>query len=146
MGSFRGNHNAPVLLLANQGNTTFAPEWNVYNYYANTSMTFVINNPPGMPSHPMHMHGHNFFVLHQGPGEWDGTIVNPSNPQRRDVQQLGSGSHIVLQIQSDNPGAWPLHCHIAWHVSSGLYITILERPDDIKKIKIPSTSAQNCRE
>lgn len=144
--NFRGNYNAPVLLLANKGNTSFPAEWNVFNYYANSSLTFVINNPPGLPSHPMHMHGHNFFVLHQGPGAWDGTITNANNPQRRDVQMLMSGGHIVLQIATDNPGAWPLHCHIAWHVSSGLFITILERPDAIKQINIPPAHAQNCRE
>ncbi len=85
------------------------------------------------------------MVLHQGPGTWDGTIINPANPQRRDVQLLPGGSHIVLQIQTDNPGAWPLHCHIVWHVSSGLYITVLERPDKIMEISIPPPIAQNCR-
>lgn len=36
--------------------------------------------------------------------------------------------------------------HIAWHVSGGLYITILEQPEKIKEIKIPQTLAQGCRE
>lgn len=144
--TFRANYNNPILLLANKGNFSYQPEWNVYNYGTNKSITFVINNPVGMPAHPMHMHGHNFMVLHVGPGAWDGTITNPSNPQRRDVQLLPGGNHIVLQIATDNPGAWPLHCHIAWHVSTGLYITILERPDLIQKISIPATSNQLCRD
>lgn len=144
--SFRGNYNAPVFLLANKGNTTYPAEWNVYNYYTNDSIIFVINNPAGLPAHPMHMHGHNFMVLHQGIGAWDGTITNPSSPQRRDVQMLMSGGHIILQIQTDNPGAWPLHCHIAWHISSGMSITILYKPDAIKQINIPSSFAQTCRE
>jgi FtsP/CotA-like multicopper oxidase with cupredoxin domain len=54
------------------------------------------------------MHGHNFFVLSEGPGTWDGTVTNPSNPQRRDVQMLPSGHHLAIQITADNPGAWPL--------------------------------------
>lgn len=37
--SFRGNYNSPVLLLANLGNTSFPPEWNVYNYGTNGSVT-----------------------------------------------------------------------------------------------------------
>ncbi|PBP15727.1 ascorbase and Cu-oxidase [Diplocarpon rosae] len=144
--TFRGNYNAPVLLLANLGNTSYPPEWNVYNYGTNGSVTFVVNNPAGFPAHPMHMHGHNFFVLHQGPGAWDGTVTNPSNPMRRDVIQVSGGSHVAIQIVTDNPGAWPFHCHIAWHVSGGLYITILEQPEQIKAITIPSTLAQGCRE
>jgi FtsP/CotA-like multicopper oxidase with cupredoxin domain len=38
---------------------------------------------------------------------WDGTIVNPENPQRRDVQNLPPYSYIVLQWAQDNPGVWP---------------------------------------
>lgn len=37
--TFRGNYNAPVLLLANMGNATYPPEWNVYNYGTNGSVT-----------------------------------------------------------------------------------------------------------
>jgi hypothetical protein len=32
---------------------------------------------------------------------------------------------MVFQIDADNPGMWPFHCHIAWHVSGGLYMNIL---------------------
>ena len=85
-------------------------------------------------------------VLNEGVGTWDGSIVNPSNPQRRDVQILRGAGYMVLQIDADNPGAWPLHCHIAWHVSAGLYVTVLERPADIAKLRIPSIMAQTCRD
>ncbi len=86
------------------------------------------------------------FVLSVGTGSWDGSIVNPENPQRRDVQLLPANGYLALQMKSDNPGAWPLHCHIAWHVSTGLYVTVLERPDDIAKLNIPSIMAQTCRD
>lgn len=49
--SFRGNYNAPILLLAHQGNFTYPKEWNVYNFGTNSSITFVINNPEGLPAH-----------------------------------------------------------------------------------------------
>jgi hypothetical protein len=45
------------------------------------------------------------------------------------------------------PGVWPFHCHIAWHVSAGLYINILENPKHIKhEMQIPSIMAQTCRD
>ncbi|TVY38477.1 oxidoreductase [Lachnellula occidentalis] len=147
--TFRANYNAPILLLSKAGNNTFEEEWNVENFGSNTSIRIVINNngPGGFATHPIHLHGHNMFVLHVGPGAWDGTtIVNAANPQRRDVQLLPAGGHMVLQINADNPGAWPLHCHIAWHVSAGLYVTVLERPDDIANLPIPSIMAQTCRD
>lgn len=101
----------------------------------------------------MHMHGHNMHILAAGTGYWDGTITNPSNPQRRDVQLLENAvsdtepGYIVVQIDADNPGVWPFHCHIAWHVSAGLYINMLERPDKIRHdMDIPSVMAQTCRD
>lgn len=66
----------------------------------------------------MHLHGHNMYILHEGDGYWDGhSITNLQNPQRRDVQMLRPGGHIVAQYDADNPGVWPFHCHIAWHLS-----------------------------
>lgn len=85
-------------------------------------------------------------ILHEGPGNWDGvTINNAANPQRRDVQMVRAGGHFVFQFQLDNPGVWPFHCHIAWHVSGGLYANILERPADIaKEFSVPLTLPQTC--
>jgi FtsP/CotA-like multicopper oxidase with cupredoxin domain len=146
--SFRGNYNEPILLLSNLGNNSYpdSPQWNVYNFGSNSSVRIHITNP-GFLAHPIHLHGHNMFVLDVGIGSWDGsTVINPSNPQRRDVQLVPAGGYLVLQLTADNPGAWPLHCHIAWHVSAGLYITVLERPDDIAKLQIPSVMAQTCRD
>lgn len=49
------------------------------------------------------------------------------NPPRRDVVLLPAGGYIVIAFKADNPGAWLIHCHIAWHASSGLAMQILER-------------------
>lgn len=65
------------------------------------------------------------FVLSEGLGEWDGSVEDANNPQRRDVQLLQPGGYMVVQIDAANPGVWPFHCHIAWHVSGGLYVNIL---------------------
>ena len=145
--TFRANYNKPVLLLASQGNLTFEPEWNVKNFGSNSSVRVIVNNNTPA-AHPLHLHGHNMWILHQGPGFYDGTsITNPTNPQRRDVQLVPAGGHIVWQINLDNPGVWPFHCHIAWHVSAGLYANILERPADIqKKLQIPLVLPQTCQD
>jgi len=145
--SFRANYNHPTLLLANAGNTSypFDPQWNVYNFGSNKTVRFIFNNH-SPAAHPMHLHGHNFFVLNAGLGTWDGSIVNPENPQRRDTQQVLVGGFLVVQIDMDNPGVWPFHCHIAWHISGGLYINVMERPADIAKINIDNDVIQICRD
>jgi hypothetical protein len=48
----------------------------------------------------MHLHGHNFYILHEGPGAWDGTIVRPSNPHRRDVYLVRGNGHLVIQFDA----------------------------------------------
>lgn len=131
--TFRTCYNDPVLFRAQEAGSPFeyAAEWNVYDFGNASSIRIVVNNLTPA-SHPMHIHGHNMYMLDEGMGEWDGTVVNAQNPMRRDVQLLrpadsatGTNAYMVFQIDADNPGVWPFHCHIAWHLSGGLYINIL---------------------
>jgi FtsP/CotA-like multicopper oxidase with cupredoxin domain len=67
-----------------------------------TSLTYAFSY---LCSHPMHLHGFNMYILHEGPGAWDGTIIHPENPQRRDVFQVRKNGHLVIQFDAaDNPG------------------------------------------
>ena len=150
--SFRADYNNPTLQQVHSGNLTFAPETAVHNYGTNASVRLVVNNEDSL-GHPMHFHGHNIQVLSEGPGAWDGTITRVDNPQRRDVQLIspgapGSPSHIVIQWNADNPGVWPFHCHIAWHLSAGLYMTVVENPTDVqndwKFAGLPRVVDQSC--
>jgi FtsP/CotA-like multicopper oxidase with cupredoxin domain len=107
------------LLLAKVGNTSYPydPQWNVYNFGSNSSVRLVLRNMAPLV-HPIHLHGHNFWILAEGVGSWNGS-VNNSNPQRRDTQLLPPGnptnpSYLVIEYVANNPGVWPLHCHIAW--------------------------------
>ncbi|KAI9685953.1 MAG: hypothetical protein M1820_010708 [Bogoriella megaspora] len=149
--AFRGNYNHPLLGLAHVGNFSYPddPEWNVYNFGSNASVRLVVNNESPddtLLSHPMHLHGHDFFVVAEGEGRWDGsTIIRRENPQRRDTQMVRRAGFAVLDIVLDNSGVWPFHCHIAWHVSEGLYINILERPSDIRKRgEVPAALKETC--
>ena len=49
----------------------------------------------------------------------------------------------MIEFTADNPGVWPFHCHIAWHVSGGLYMNVMERPADITETVIPSVSTRS---
>ncbi|KAK5130265.1 hypothetical protein LTR08_002266 [Meristemomyces frigidus] len=187
--TFRADYNDPILLESKLGNLDFADIRNVHDYGTNRSLRFIVENT-GQQPHPMHMHGHNMFILAEGScttnvtvfgnvqGEskagntseykrdlnidygtsskraagqygncWDGVITNPKNPQRRDVQMLLPGEYIVVQWDQDNPGVWPFHCHIAWHLSAGFAWMVLENPDAVQQeMQIPSISAQTCRD
>lgn len=81
----------------------------------------------------MHLHGHDFYILAQGTGVYtEGTTtLNLDNPPRRDTAMLPSSGHLVIAFLTDNPGAWLMHCHIAWHASEGLSLQIVERISEI---------------
>lgn len=133
--AYRANFNAPLLFSAAAGQTTFPanPEWNVYDLGANQSIILNVTNATPF-THPMHLHGHTFSVLAVGSNGavWDGSsIVNPSNPMRRDVQIVPAGGFVALHFAADNPGVWPFHCHVAWHQSSGLAVNLVSRAQDI---------------
>ena len=73
-------------------------------------------------------------------------MTNPQNPQRRDTHMLRRLGHLVIQIEADNPGVWPYHCHIAWHQSMGMSLNVMERPADIAQQQIFNVVRQTCRD
>ena len=88
---------------------------------------------PNRAAHPIHLHGHDFAILAQSQKPWKvgGLTLKTDNPPRRDVALLPGGGYLVLAFKADNPGAWLMHCHIAWHASGGLALQILEDRDRI---------------
>ena len=57
-------------------------------------------------NHPIHLHGHDFYVLAQGSGNFSGGItpLNLNNPPRRDTAILPGNGYLVIGIYTDNPG------------------------------------------
>ncbi|EMS51053.1 Laccase-25 [Triticum urartu] len=75
-------------------------------------------------SHPMHLHGFNFFVLAQGFGNYNQTTAarqfNLVNPQERNTVLVPTGGWAVIRFIADNPGMWYMHCHFEAHLDLGL--------------------------
>jgi hypothetical protein len=51
--TFRGDYNSPILPQVNEGNMTFAPEWNVFDFGTNSSVRLILNNTVAQGPHPM---------------------------------------------------------------------------------------------
>ena len=69
------------------------------------------SNLSAMDHHPIHLHGHRFLVT-----ETDGGQV-PESAQQPEVTVLVSvGQTRTIDFVADNPGDWPLHCHMSHHV------------------------------
>ena len=100
-------------------------------------------------------------MLGQGKGVFNvdtmGGVLNFANPLRRDTVNLfgapvpGTAGQqpppyqsgwTVIGFQTDNPGAWVMHCHILWHADGGMGLQYLERPGEIKAQEYYGTQFQ----
>jgi len=71
-------------------------------------------------------------VLASGTGAYSSSVaLNLNNPPKRDTATLPGGGYLVLAFETDNPGAWLMHCHIAFHISEGFGVQFLERSSEI---------------
>ncbi|KLT41726.1 Cupredoxin [Cutaneotrichosporon oleaginosum] len=106
----------------------------------------IVNAPHDLATHPFHLHGHSFWIMSQGPGVFDGdsSTLNRTNPMRRDTFVVPPGGHAVIRFVADNPGIWPLHCHIAWHLEGGLLMTVTAMPREMVKFDIPPHMKRLC--
>ncbi|MBU8915174.1 multicopper oxidase domain-containing protein [Bacillus sp. FJAT-29953] len=50
--------------------------------------------------------------------------MNP-NPQVKDTISIAPGERYDLEFVADNPGAWPLHCHMGPHATHGMHTFIV---------------------
>ena len=75
-------------------------------------------------SNPMHLHGHDFFVLAQGHGNYnparDVSRYNLVDPALKNTVQVPRLGWAAIRFVADNPGAWFLHCHFEFHIALGM--------------------------
>ena len=112
----------PTLQNVIDGNSNYPKQLNLIDLpNVDTWSFWVIQATPNAPPvpHPMHLHGHDFYVLGTGSGVFNGDAspLKYTNPTRRDVATLPRHGWLVLAFITDNPGAWLMHCHIVSHLS-----------------------------
>jgi FtsP/CotA-like multicopper oxidase with cupredoxin domain len=76
-------------------------------------IAFTISTNMG---HPMHLHGHDFQVV-----EIDGEKISGA---LRDTLMVPPSSKITVAFNADNAGIWPLHCHLLYHLDSGMFTVV----------------------
>jgi FtsP/CotA-like multicopper oxidase with cupredoxin domain len=75
----------------------------------------VMINRTGM-SHPMHLHGHRFQVVEIDGKRFPGAV--------RDTVLVPPGRRVVVAFDADNPGLWAFHCHLLYHLDTGMFTTL----------------------
>ncbi|RMZ79361.1 hypothetical protein DV738_g3308, partial [Chaetothyriales sp. CBS 135597] len=111
----------------------------------------VINNLDD-GGHPFHLHGYTFYVISifPHPRAWSsektpftpggsglynynpfkappqnspGGEYNLDDPVMKDTVFVPQRGYAVIRFRADNPGIWMLHCHVGWHLGSGMAMT-----------------------
>jgi len=112
-------------------------------------MIYLIIETPIPLGHPVHLHGHDFWVLAAGSGSYSSAVtLNVQNPPRRDTAFLPAAGYLVIAFVTDNPGVWLAHCHIGWHVSMGFALQFVEQASQIASSGALSNSCaltDNCQ-
>lgn len=166
--SFVSEWDYPTVLQVAEGNDTWSSEQNVVELPTANEWVYFIIETTFAQAHPIHLHGHDFWVLAQGTGTYDSSTVTltTTDSPRRDVAMLPGSGYLVLAYITDNPGvsvslslgverfeeheanyqiqAWLMHCHIAWHTSEGFALQLLERESEMTALMDVTNINSTC--
>ncbi|KAF3454672.1 hypothetical protein FNV43_RR05120 [Rhamnella rubrinervis] len=109
----------------------------------NTSVELVLQDTSilGAESHPLHLHGFNFYIVGQGFGNFnpnkDPANFNLVDPAERNTVGVPSGGWVAIRFLTDNPGVWLMHCHFDVHLSWGLRMAWVVQDGKLPNQKLP---------
>ncbi|MBX3493789.1 MAG: copper resistance system multicopper oxidase, partial [Parvibaculum sp.] len=84
-----------------------------------------------MMAHPMHLHG-MFFELENGAG---------ARRPLKDTVIVPPGKSVSVILTAREVGAWPLHCHLLYHMASGMMTAFIVEPPDAAETGITPDGA-----
>ncbi|GMH17170.1 hypothetical protein Nepgr_019011 [Nepenthes gracilis] len=96
----------------------------VLQFNSSVELVFQGTNVVAGADHPMHLHGHSFYVVGWGFGNFDKNkdpqnynMIDPPLQNTIVVPYLG---WVAIRFWARNPGVWFMHCHIDRHMSWGM--------------------------
>lgn len=97
-------------------------------YGERVRLTFVNET---MMAHPMHLHG-MFFELETG---------SPDRRPLKDTVIVPPGQSVSVVLTAREVGAWPLHCHLLYHMVSGMMTAFIVEPPETAESAITPDGA-----
>ncbi len=73
-----------------------------------------------MMDHPMHLHG-VFMELQNG--------AEPAYAPRKHTVSVPPAETLVTHLTADEPGTWALHCHLLYHMMTGMFTRVVITPE-----------------
>jgi FtsP/CotA-like multicopper oxidase with cupredoxin domain len=104
----------------------------------------VINNTDS-GEHPIHFHGHTVWVLASSERpDQEVTRAQLNSVPRRDTVSITGLGWVKVAFIAENPGIWAIHCHIEWHVATGLFVEFYEGLAALDGMPVPPSHQANC--
>ena len=107
--------NDPILQYVKTKNTSYPATENLIELTnSDVWVYWIIQDASNVtqPWHPMHLHGHDFYVLGSDTGQFslnaDPERLTYNNPTRRDTANLPGNGWLAIAFPTDNPGACTL--------------------------------------
>ncbi|RVX01140.1 Laccase-14 [Vitis vinifera] len=99
-------------------------EVRVLEYNSTVEIVFQGTNLVGGTTHPMHLHGHSFYVVGWGFGNFDENRdplrYNLVDPPHQNTIYVPRNGWATIRFEASNPGVWFMHCHTERHLSWGM--------------------------
>ncbi|KAL9237671.1 hypothetical protein vseg_012192 [Gypsophila vaccaria] len=96
----------------------------VLPYYSTVEMTIQGTSVASGLDHPMHIHGHSFYVVGMGFGNFDKHTdpksYNLVDPPLQNTVVVLINSWTTIRFIANNPGVWYVHCHVDRHQTWGM--------------------------
>ncbi|HTT82368.1 MAG TPA: copper resistance system multicopper oxidase [Rhizomicrobium sp.] len=89
----------------------------VVRYGERVKITFVNET---MMAHPMHLHGMLLEVLNGQP---------PDRLPKKHIVNVPPGQTVSALLTANEPGAWAFHCHLLYHMASGMMTELVVTPE-----------------
>ncbi|KAM3695670.1 hypothetical protein ACB098_07G151000 [Castanea mollissima] len=96
----------------------------VLNYNEAVEIVFQGTNMLGNGYHPMHLHGHSFYVVGSGYGNYNNETepknFNLVDPVAVNTFGVPKNGWVAIRFVANNPGVWFWHCHVDRHMTWGM--------------------------
>ncbi|XP_057794633.1 laccase-15-like [Salvia miltiorrhiza] len=104
----------------------------VLDYNSTVELVFQGTSTVDSPiDHPMHLHGHSFYVVGWGFGNFNSTRDPPNynlvDPPLQNTIAVPRAGWTAIRFQANNPGVWLMHCHFERHISWGMEMVFITR-------------------
>ncbi|GLJ53456.1 hypothetical protein SUGI_1140250 [Cryptomeria japonica] len=122
-------------------NTQTGTKVKTLKFNSNVQIVFQGTSIVTKESHPIHIHGHDFYVVGQGFGNYnpktDPASFNLVDPQILNTVGVPTGGWAAIRFQANNPGIWLVHCHFEAHSELGFAMVFLVENGNEESQRLP---------